>query len=54
VIHATSAEFFADFIGSRQTEVSDGNSKTIVEAENILRLEVAVVDSKRMTIFHGV
>ena len=50
VVHATSAELCAHFIGGSQTKVSDSQTKTVVKTEDVLRLQVAVIDIERMAI----
>ena len=46
MIHATSAELGAHLVCGSQTKVSDGEAQTIVEAENVLRLQVAVINTE--------
>lgn len=43
VVNATCAELFTEPICSRETKVGDGDSEAAVEAEHVLRFEVAVV-----------
>lgn len=54
MINATSAELLANLIGSCETEVSDGNLDTSRERQNVLRLQIAVVDPKRVAVLDGI
>lgn len=54
MIHAASAEFLADFLCRGQTKVGDSQAQTTVEAEDILWLQIAMVNAKRVTIFNGI
>jgi hypothetical protein len=54
MIDTASPELFADFVGCCEPEVSDGDMETAVEAENILGLEVAMINTQRVTVLHCV
>ena len=54
VVHATSAELCAHFIGGSQTKVSDSQTKTVVKTEDVLRLQVAVEYPLLVTVCHRV
>lgn len=54
MIHATCAELGAHLVCGSQTKVGDGESEAVVEAENVLRLQVAVIDIQRMAIVYCV
>ena len=44
VVNAPCAELIADAISRREPKISDGESQTAVETENVLRLQVSVED----------
>ena len=46
MVDAACPELVAHAIGSSETEVGDGKAETVVEAENILGLQVAVCDTR--------
>jgi hypothetical protein len=52
VIDTASPELFADFVGRCEPEVSDGDMETAIEAENILRFEIAMINTQRVTVLH--
>jgi len=52
MVNATCAKLFAQLISSCQAKVGYGNAKAIVEAENILGLQITVVDTEIMTILN--
>lgn len=54
VVNATSAEFVADLIGRCETEISQCDAETAIEAEHVLWLEIAMVDPERVAAFDGV
>jgi hypothetical protein len=54
VINATSAEFITIFFRCSETEVGDGNTKTVIKAKDVLWLQVTVIDTESMAIFNCV
>jgi len=52
VEHTASTELITDFFGRGQPEVRDSNPKAIVVTKDVLRFEVSMVDTERMTIFN--
>ena len=54
MIHATSTELGAHLVCGSQTKVSDGETEAIVEAEDVLRLQVAVINIQRVAIVYCV
>jgi hypothetical protein len=50
MIDAASAELGTDFVSSREAKVSDGDSQTTVEAKNVFRFEIAMIDAEVMAI----
>lgn len=44
MIDAASAEFGAHPICGGQTKVCDGKAKTVLEAQDVLRLEIAMIN----------
>lgn len=52
MIDTTSPEFRAHTFSGSQTKVRDGKAKTVLEAEDVLRLQVAVVDVQRMAVLN--
>ena len=43
MIHAACPEFLAELVGRGQPKVGDGNPQTLIEAKDVLGLEVSVV-----------
>lgn len=54
MIDAACAKFLTQLVSSCEAKVSDGNTKAIVEAENVLRLQVTVINTETMTILNCV
>ena len=54
MVDTTSSEFGAHPISGSQTKVRDGKTKTVVEAEDILRLQVAVIDIQGMAVLNRI
>lgn len=54
MIHATSAEFGAHLVCGCQTKVSDGEPKSIVEAEDVFGLQVPMINIQRMAVFYRI
>ena len=52
MIDTASPELLADFVGRCEAEISDGDMETTVEAENILRFEIAMINTQRVTVLH--
>jgi hypothetical protein len=50
VIDATSAKLLTEPLSSRKPEIGDGDAKASIKAQNILRLQIAVIDTKAMAI----
>jgi hypothetical protein len=48
------AELVAELISGSQTKVSDGDPEAIVETQNIFGLQVAMINTERVAIFHSV
>ena len=46
VVNATSAKFIAEPVGCSEAEVGDGDLKTVVEAENVLWLQISVKNTE--------
>lgn len=54
VIDTPCTELLAYFVSGCEAKVGDGNAKAIVEAENVLRLQVAVINTEAMTVLNCV
>ena len=54
MIHTASPELGAHPISGSQTKVRDGKAKAVVEAEDILWLQVAVINIEGMAVLHCV
>jgi len=54
VIDATSAKFITEFVTCSKAEVGYCDPKAVVEAENVLWLQVSVVNTERVAVFHCV
>lgn len=54
MVHAARAELGAHPFCGGQTKVRNGKAQTVVEAENVLRLQVAVVDVERVAVLNCV
>ena len=54
VVNATSAKLLAKPICRSKAEIGDSDSKSAVEAEDILRFEVPMIYSQRMAIFDSI
>ena len=54
MVDAACPELVAHAIGSSETEVGDGKAETVVEAEDILRLQVAVIDIQGMAVLNRI
>ena len=54
MIHAPGAELLTQLVSGRETKVGDSKAVAVVEAENVLWLEVAVIDTKAMAILNCV
>jgi hypothetical protein len=52
MVDAPCTELLAQLISSGEAKIGDGNAKAIVEAENILRLQVTVINTETMTILN--
>jgi hypothetical protein len=54
VVDAPGAKFIAEPVGGSEAEIGDGDLKTVVEAENVLWLQVSVKNTERVAVFHCV
>ena len=54
VVDATGAKFIAEPVSCGEAEVGDGDLKTVVEAEDILWLQVSMKNTERVAVFHCV
>jgi hypothetical protein len=54
VVDATGAKFITELVSCSEAEVGDGDPKAIVEAEDVLWLQVSVVNTERVAVFHCV
>ena len=54
VVDTTSPELRAHPLRGSQTKVRDSEAKSIVKAENVLRLQIAVVDAAIVTPLDGI
>ena len=54
VVDATSAKFITEFVSCSEAEVGYCDPKAIVEAEDVLWLQVSVVNTERVAAFHCV
>ena len=52
MVNATSAKFIAEPIGCSEAEVGDGDLKTVVEAENVLWLQISMKNTERVAVFN--
>lgn len=50
VVYTTGAELCADSVSRSETEIRDRQTKTSVEAQDVLRLQVTVIDIQRMAV----
>lgn len=50
MVNATRPKLVADAVGCGKPEVGYGESKTAIEAEDVLWLQISVKDTQRMTI----
>ena len=53
MVHAAGAELVADTVGGCEPEVSEREAETAVEAQDILRLQIAVDVSQTMQLVDG-
>ena len=54
MVDTTSTKLIAELIGCCKTKVRDSDPKTVIEAENVLRLQISVINSEGMAIFHSI
>ena len=54
MVNTTGAKLLAKPICRSEAEIGDGNSKSAVEAEDVLGFEVAMINPQRMAIFDSV
>lgn len=54
MIDTTSAKFIADLVCGSKAKVGDSDPEAVIEAENILRLQVSVIDTERVAVLHCV
>lgn len=54
VVDATSAKFIAEPVSCSEAEVGDGDLKTVVEAENVLWLQISMINTEGVAVFHCV
>lgn len=54
MVDAACAKLLTQFVSSCEAKVGDGNAKAIVEAENILWLQVTVINTETMTVLNCV
>lgn len=54
VVDASRTQLHADFLGGRQSKIGNCNTITVIEAEDILRLQITMIYAERMTIFNCV
>jgi len=54
VVDATSAKFITEFVSCSEAEVGDCYPKAIVEAEDVLWLQISLVNTERVAVFHCV
>ena len=52
MVDAACAKLLTQLVSSREAKIGDGNAKAIVEAENILRLQVTVINTETVTILN--
>ena len=52
MVDAACAKFLTQLVGSCEAEIGDGNTKAIVKAENVLRLQVPVINTETVTILN--
>ena len=50
MVHAAGPELLTHFVSGGQSKIGDSKSHAPVEAKNVLRLEVTMIDTHRMTI----
>lgn len=50
MIDAAGTKFVAKFIGSGKTKVSDSDTQAIVKAKDVFRLQIPMIDTKRVAI----
>lgn len=51
MVYTPSAKFIAELVCGGKAKIGDGDAEAVIEAENILRLQVSVVDAERMAVF---
>ena len=54
MVDATSAKLVAVLVGSSKTKVGDGDPETVIEAEDVLWLQISVVDTERVAVLDSV
>jgi len=52
MVHAPCTKLVTEFISRSKTKVRDSDPETVIEAEDVLRLQISVIDPERMAIFH--
>jgi hypothetical protein len=50
VVDATSTKLLTEPLGGRQPEISDGDTKPVIETQHVLRLQVAMVNTEAVAI----
>jgi hypothetical protein len=53
VVDATCTELVAELISRSETKICDGDPQSVIEAEDVLWLQISVVNTERMAIFHS-
>jgi hypothetical protein len=54
MVDTAGAKLLAEPVRCRKPEIGDGDAKTTIEAQNILRLQVAVIDTEAMALLNCV
>jgi len=54
MVHAPCTKLVTQFISRSKTKVRDSDPKTVIEAEDVLRLQISVIYPERMAIFHRI
>ena len=52
MVDASCPKFITELISCSETKVCDSDPETVIEAEDVLRLQISVIDTERMAIFH--
>lgn len=54
MVNATCPKLITDTIRCSESEIGDSELETVVEAEDILRLQVSVINAQRVAVLDGV